>query len=157
MPAARDQRMLAVSVVEAGREAAALMLGMMWAQWRQAHQSLSLLLSGAMENLVLVTFPWWTPKHQREKSLRWALTSSLSKSASLLWVSSHSARKDEGKGGEGVHCKDCIAKERSREETPESFKADEACGVVRGEGGQVIDCEASIDVLNGGDNLLDEE
>ena len=37
------------------------------------------------------------------------------------------------------------------------LKADEACGVVRGEGGQVIDCEASIDVLNGGDNLLDEE
>ena len=42
--------MLAVSIVEAGREAAALMLGMMWARWRQAHQSLSSPLSGAMEN-----------------------------------------------------------------------------------------------------------
>jgi hypothetical protein len=68
-----------------------------------------------------------------------------------------SAREDEGKGGEGLHCKDRIAKERSREETPESFKVDDACGIVRGESGQVLDCEASVDVLDGGDDLLDGE
>ncbi len=45
-----------------------------------------------------------------------------------------SVREDDGKGGEGVRCKDRIAKERSREETPESFKVDDACGIVRGEG-----------------------
>ena len=72
--------MLTVSVVEAGREVAASMLGMMLVRWRQAHQLLSSPLSRATENLVLATFPWWTPKHQRqrEKSSRWALTSSLS-------------------------------------------------------------------------------
>ncbi len=68
-----------------------------------------------------------------------------------------SAREDEGKGGEGVRCKDCIAKERSEEKTPESFEVDDACGVVRGEGGQVVNREASVDVLDGGDNLLDGE
>ena len=69
--------------------------------------------------------------------------------------SSRPARKDEGKGGEGVHCKDCIAKERSKEEAPETIKVDDACGIVGGgEGGQVVDREASNDVLNGGDNFL---
>ena len=72
-------------------------------------------------------------------------------------LSSHPACKDEGKGGEGVSCEDCIAKERSREETPESFEVDDTCGVVRGVGGLVIDREASVDVLNGGDDLLDGE
>jgi hypothetical protein len=71
--------------------------------------------------------------------------------------SSRSAREDEGKWGEGVCCEDRIMKERSREETPESFKVDDACGLVRGEGGQVVDREASVDVLDGGDNLLDGE
>jgi hypothetical protein len=71
--------------------------------------------------------------------------------------SSCSAREDEGKGGEGVCCEYRIVKERSREEASESFKVDDACGVVRGEGGQVVNCEASVDVLNGGDNLLDGE
>ncbi len=33
MPAARDQRISVASIVEAGREAAALILGMMWAGW----------------------------------------------------------------------------------------------------------------------------
>ena len=70
---------------------------------------------------------------------------------------SRSAREDEGKGGEGVSCEDCIAKERSREETPESFEVDDTCGIVRGVGGLVIDREASVDVLNGGDDLLDGE
>ena len=71
--------------------------------------------------------------------------------------SSRSAREDEGKGEEGVRCQDCTAKERSSEETPESFEVDDACGVVRGEDGQVINNEASIDVLDGGDDLLDGE
>ncbi len=71
--------------------------------------------------------------------------------------SSRSAHEDEGKGREGVRCKDCIVTERSREETPESFEVDDACGVVRGEGGQVVDREASVDVINGGDDLLDGE
>ena len=70
---------------------------------------------------------------------------------------SRSAWEDEGKGGEEVRCKDCIAKERSREETPESFEVDDAYGVVRGEGRQVVNCEASVDVLDGGDDLLDGE
>ncbi len=70
---------------------------------------------------------------------------------------SHSACEDEGKGGEGVRCKNCIAKERSREETPESFEVDDAYGVVRGEGRQVVNCKASVDVLDGGDDLLDGE
>ncbi len=70
---------------------------------------------------------------------------------------SFSARKDEGKGGEGVRCKDHIGKEMSREETPESFKVDDACGVVCWEGGQVVNPEASVDVLDGGDDLLDGE
>ena len=55
---------------------------------------------------------------------------------------------------------DCIAEERSREEAPESVKVDDAGGVVRscsGEGGQVVNCEASIDILDDGDNLLDGE
>jgi len=70
--------------------------------------------------------------------------------------SSRSACEDEGKGGERVRCKDRVAKERSREETPGSFKVDDACGVVRGgEGGQVINGEASVDVINGGDDFLD--
>ena len=46
-----------VSVVEAGREAAALMLGMMWARWRQAYQLLSLLWGNGesrLGNLFLV-------------------------------------------------------------------------------------------------------
>ncbi len=71
--------------------------------------------------------------------------------------SSRSAREDEGKGGEGVRCKDPIVKERSREETPGSFEVDDACGVVHGEGRQVVNREASVDVLNGGVNLLDGE
>ena len=70
--------------------------------------------------------------------------------------SSRSACKDEGKGGERVRYKDRVAKERSREETPESFEVDNACDVVRGgEGGQVIDGEARVDVINGGDDFLD--
>ena len=36
------------------------------------------------------------------------------------------------RGEEGVRCEDCIAKERSEEETPKSFKVDDACGVVHG-------------------------
>ena len=60
-------------------------------------------------------------------------------------------------GGDGVRCKDRISKERSREETPESFEVDDICGVVRGVGGLVINREASVDVLNGGDDLLDGE
>ncbi len=71
--------------------------------------------------------------------------------------SSCSACKDEDKGGEGGHYKDRIVKKRSREETPASFKVDDACGVVCGEGGQVVNREASVDVLNGGDDLLDGE
>ncbi len=71
--------------------------------------------------------------------------------------SSCSAHEDEGKWGEGVRCEDRIAKERSKKETIESFKVDDACGVISGEGGQVIDCEASVYVLDGGDNLLDRE
>ena len=70
--------------------------------------------------------------------------------------SSRSAHEDEGKGGERVHCEDRVAKERSREETPESFEVDDACDVVRGgEGGQDVDGEARVDVINGGDNILD--
>jgi hypothetical protein len=72
-------------------------------------------------------------------------------------LSSRPACKDKGKGGEGVCCEDCIAKERSGEEAPESFE-DNACGVVQnGEGGQFNYCEASIDVLNGRDDFLDGE
>ena len=72
--------------------------------------------------------------------------------------SSRPARKDEGKGGEGVRCEDCIAKERSGEEAPESFAVDDTCGVIQGgEGGQVVNPEASVDVLNGGDGFLDGE
>jgi len=70
--------------------------------------------------------------------------------------SSRSAREDEGTGEGRVRCEDCVEKERSREETPESFKVDDACDVVRGgEGGQVVDGEARVDVINGGDNFLD--
>ena len=70
--------------------------------------------------------------------------------------SSRSAREDEGTGGERVCCEDRVAKERSREETPESFEVDDACNIVRGgEGGQVVDGEARVDVINGGDEFLD--
>ena len=71
--------------------------------------------------------------------------------------SGRSAHEDESKGGEGARCKDCTGKERSREETPKSFEVDDACGIVHGEGQQVVDREASIDVLDGGDNHLDGE
>ena len=58
--------------------------------------------------------------------------------------SSRSAREDEGTGEGRVRCEDCVVKERSREETPESFKVDDACDVVRGgEGGQVVDGEGA--------------
>ena len=46
----------------------------------------------------------------------------------------------------------------SRKETPKSFEVDDACSIVQGgESGQVVNGEASIDVLNGGDDFLDGE
>ena len=87
-----------------------------------------------------------------------AATKLAAATAALPPLLSRPARKDKRKGGEGVRCNDCIAKERSGEEAPESFEVDDACGVVRcGEGGQVINREASVDVLDGGDDFLDGE
>ncbi len=70
---------------------------------------------------------------------------------------SRPAREDKGKGGEGVCCKDHIAEERSREDAPKGFEVDDACGVIRGKGRQVVDHEASVNVLDGGEDLLDGE
>ncbi len=56
--------------------------------------------------------------------------------------------KDERKGGEGVQCKDCIAKERSGDEAQERLEVNKAAAV----GCKVIGRGAAHDILDGGDN-----
>ncbi len=64
---------------------------------------------------------------------------------------------DQREGGEGVRCKNCIAKEGSREEAQECLKVDNAAAVDGGswEGCKVVDCGAAHNVFDGGDNRLD--
>ena len=143
MQAARDQRMLAVSIVEAGREAAASMLGMMWTLWRQAHQSLS-----SPSSVVPATFSWWTPKHQREKSLvsvdvlfveilviLWVLMKS--SQAALPARVARIALQRKGAGKKLLRALRLMTRAASS-------------GL-----GRAVDSEASVDVLNGKDNFLD--
>jgi hypothetical protein len=74
-----------------------------------------------------------------------------------MLLSSHPDCKDQSKGGGRVRCKDCIAMEGGGEEAPKGFEVDEAAAVGRGngKGGELIDRGAVVDVLNGGDDLLD--
>jgi hypothetical protein len=74
-----------------------------------------------------------------------------------MLLSNHPDCKDQSKGGGRVCCEDCIANEGGGEEAPEGFEVDEAAAVGRGngKGGKLIDRGAVVDVLNGGDNLLD--
>ena len=55
---------------------------------------------------------------------------------------------DQRKGGEGVQCKDCIAKERSGDEAQERLEVNKAAAV----GCKVIGRGAAHDILDGGDN-----
>ncbi len=65
---------------------------------------------------------------------------------------------DQRKGGEGVLCKNCIAKEGSREEARECLEVDEAAAVDGGsrKGHEVVDPGAAHDVFDGGDDCLDQ-
>jgi len=138
MQAARDQR-----IVEAGREAAASMLGMMWMRWRQAHQS-----SSSPSSVVPATFPWWTPKHQREKSsvsvdvlfveilvILWVLMKS--SRAALPARVARIALQRKGAGKKLLRALRLMTRAASS-------------GV-----GRAFDGEASVDVLNGKDDFLD--
>ncbi len=63
---------------------------------------------------------------------------------------------DQRKGGKGVQCEDCIAKEGSGDEAQERLEVVKAAAVGGGggEGCKVVGREAAHDVLNGGDNHL---
>ncbi len=63
---------------------------------------------------------------------------------------------DQRKGGEGVQCKDCIAKEGSRDEAQECLEVDEAApvGGGGGEGCEVVSHGAAHNVLDRGDDCL---
>jgi hypothetical protein len=66
--------------------------------------------------------------------------------------------KDQRKGGGGVRCEDHIAEEGGGEEAPEGFKVNEtaAVGGGSGEGGEIV-CHGTVcNVLNGGDDHLDQ-
>ena len=66
--------------------------------------------------------------------------------------------KDQRKGGGGVRCEDHIAEEGGGEEAPEGFKVDKtaAVGGGSGEGGKIV-CRGTVcNVLNGGDDHLDQ-
>jgi hypothetical protein len=70
---------------------------------------------------------------------------------------SHPDCKDQSKGGGQVCYEDRIAKEGDGEEAPEGFKVDKAAAVGKGngKGGELINRGAVVDVLDGGDDLLD--
>ncbi len=74
-----------------------------------------------------------------------------------MLLSSHPDCKDQSKGRGQVRCEDRIAKEGGGEEAPEGFKVDEAAAVSRGngKGGKLINRGAVVNVLDGGDDLLD--
>jgi hypothetical protein len=70
---------------------------------------------------------------------------------------SHPDCKDWSKGGGQVRCKDRIAKKGGGEKAPEGFKVDKAAtvGGGNGKGGEIINRGAVVDVLDGGDDILD--
>ncbi len=64
---------------------------------------------------------------------------------------------DQRKGGEGVRCKNRIAKEGSGEEARECLEVDKAAAIDGGswEGREVVNRGAAHDVFDGGDDCLD--
>ena len=70
--------------------------------------------------------------------------------------SSRSARKDEGKGERESTARIALQRKGAREKLPRALRLMMLVALSM-EGGQVGDHEASIDVLDGGDDLLDGE